>query len=440
MNRQKAIAWLYGEMPQLEEAGVLPRETAAALKAHYGPITIRSRRSAALLLFSVLGAASIGLGVILLLAHNWEQLSRPMRTVLSFLPLVAGQTLAGWTLLRRPGSLAWREGSAMAMALAVGASISLISQTYQIQGSMSGFLLAWILLGGPLIHFFNASGVALLYMAGLTGWAVAAQAEGGHALLFWPLAALLAPHIWRAHKQDPEGPRMRLLSWGLCGAASIATGFVIERSMPGVWIVVYSALFSAMLLAGRGPFRAVRFNAFHIAGFIGSAALTLILTFDGVWRHVGWNHYRSGDGYHPWAAWQDYGLALALLAGAALMLVRSASRKDWIATASGGLAALAAIGFSACSMDVPSGVIIGGFNLYALFWGATILLVGLDRNELYTINAGMAVISMLIIVRFFDADLSFTVRGILFIALGIAFLGANVALVRRTATRKGAIT
>jgi uncharacterized membrane protein len=39
-------------------------------------------------LFSILGAALMGSGIILLLAHNWDQLSRVMRTVISFAPLV----------------------------------------------------------------------------------------------------------------------------------------------------------------------------------------------------------------------------------------------------------------------------------------------------------------------------------------------------------------
>jgi hypothetical protein len=433
MNRKKAIAWLYGEIPELEKAGVLSRETAEQLQAHYGPVTIQSRRSVALMLFSILGAASIGLGIILLLAHNWDALGRPVRTLLSFMPLVAGQVVAGWTLLRRPDSPAWREGSGMFLALAIGACISLISQTYHIEGDTSAFLLTWIVLAGPLVYVLNASAVALLYIAGITCWAGAVQYEGSQALLFWPLAAFLAPHIWRAYKHDPDGPRVRLLSWGLCAALPIATGLVLERSMPGVWIIVYSGLLCTLWLAGRGPFGAVRLNAFRVAGFIGSAALTLILTYEEVWREVGWRHYRYGGGYHAWAAWQDYGLALAALIGVVVLVVQGLKRKDWFAAVPAGLALLAVLGFAASAEDIPANIIMGAFNVYALILGAAILLTGLDRDELLTVNAGMAVLSMLIILRFFDADISFTIRGILFIILGFAFLGVNMALVRRKA-------
>jgi len=438
MSRRKAIAWLYGEFAELNAAGILSVEIIEQLRAHYGPVSIRSKRSTALLLFSILGAASIGLGIILLLAHNWNTLGRPIRTVLSFMPLMAGQALVWWTLLCRSRSTPWREGSGVFLALAVGACISLISQTYHIKGDMSTFLLTWIILGGPLVYVLDSTAVALLYLAGTTCWAAAVQFEHSQALLFWPLAAFLAPHIWQAFKNNPEGPRVQLLSWGLCVALPFATGFVLERTMPGLWLVVYSGLFCTLLLAGRGPFRAVRLNAFHLAGFLGVAVMTLILTYDGVWRDIGWNHYRHGAGYHAWLIWQDYAMALASLAGVIILAVQTVRRKDWLAAAAIGLPALAVLGFTASAQDVPAGIMVGAFNLYALILGAVIVVMGLQRDELITVNAGMALISMLIILRFFDADLTFTIRGLLFIVLGIGFLCANVAMVRRAATRKEA--
>lgn len=436
MNRKKAIAWLYGEMPGLEAAGILSGETSALLRTHYGPVNVRSNRSLALLLFSILGAASIGLGIILLLAHNWNGLGRPLRTLLSFVPLMAGQAAVWHTLLRRPDSAPWREGSAVFLALAVGACISLVSQTYHIKGDMGAFLLTWLVLGAPLIYVLNATATALLYIAGLTCWAAAVQFANGQALLFWPLAAFLAPHVWMAQRGHPGGPRVRLLSWGVCAAAPFAVGFVMEKAMPGVWIVVYSALFCGMFLAGRGLFGSARFNAFHVAGFAGVAALTLVLTYEGVWRGIGWNHFRSGPGYNSLAEWQDYLMALAALSGVALLAVRPFRGKDWLAVASAGLPVLAVLGFTASAMDAPADVIMGMFNLYALVFGAVTVVTGLERDDLVMVNAGMAMVSMLIILRFFDADLGFTVRGVLFIVLGFAFLGANLAIVRRAAARR----
>ena len=96
-------------------------------------------------------------GVLLLLAHNWEHLGRPARTVIAILPLVVSQAIAGWVLVRRGESTAWREGSAAFLALTVGATIGLISQTYQIPGDLEVFLL--LLLFNFFFPFFDHQGV-----------------------------------------------------------------------------------------------------------------------------------------------------------------------------------------------------------------------------------------------------------------------------------------
>ncbi len=433
MNRRNGVAWLYAELPRLEQAGVVPHETAARLHEYYGEAAAPSRRRVALILFSILGASSIGLGIILLLAHNWDMLSRYTRTVLAFLPLLAGQAIVAWTLMNRPRSTAWREGSGAFLTLTIGACIALISQTYHIKGDLSDFLLTWIVLAGPLVYILNATTVALLFMAGITCWAAAIQHEGSYALLFWPLAAFLSPHIWWAYKHAPEGPRTRLLTWGFCLALTVATGLVLERTMPGLWIIVYSALFCTLLLAGT---QCAHCTAFRIAGFLGSAVMTLILTYEGVWQGVGWDHYRYGFGYHPWAAWQDYCFALAGLAAVVVLAVRGVERGDWRAGLASALAVVAVLGFTASALEVSPVAVAAAFNGFALFFGGGILVLGLRNNELMTVNAGMGLLSMLIILRFFDADLSFTIRGILFIVLGLAFLAVNLVLVRRAAGHK----
>lgn len=433
MNRNRAIQWLYGELPVLEGQEILSGETAQRLREHYGPVTLRSRRQMAMLLLGILGALLIGLGIILLLAHNWNNLPRSLRTVLSFAPLLAGQMVAGWTLLRRSNSPAWREGSGLFLALAIGASISLVSQTYHIPGDMAAFLLTWVVLAAPLIYLLRATTVAMLYLAGITWWIGAARFEGGPTLVFWPLAAIFAPYVWMVHKENPEGPRIRLLSWAICAAAPVAMGLVLEHHMRGLWILAYSGLFSALLLLGRNPLKHYRNHAFYMAGFLGLIVVALVLTFKGVWRDVGWEHYRHGD----WIDLQDYILAAGCLVAGILPAVRGARQGDWFAATVGGMPVLALLGFVTSGLDYPLYLATAFFNAYLLAFGLMTLYHGLSRDKLLLVNVGMAILSLLIGVRFFDAQISFTLRGILFIILGAAFLGVNMALARRTAARKG---
>ncbi|MCK5862814.1 MAG: DUF2157 domain-containing protein [Candidatus Hydrogenedentes bacterium] len=431
MNQKRAIQWLYEELPVLEQAAVISPETILRIREHYGPVTIQSRRQLALLLLSVLGALLIGLGVILLLAHNWDTLPRTGRIILSFSPLLIGQILVGWTLLKRHNSLAWKEGSGLFLALSVGASIALISQTYHISGSMSTFLLTWIILGGPILYILNASSVALLYIVGITCWAGAVQSQGGQAVLFWFLASFLVPHVWQAYDRNAPGPRMHLLSWAICLALPIALGLVLERRMPGLWVLIYSGTFSSLFIFGRLIFKDSKLNAFTISGFIGIVILGIVFTYTSSWRHIGWWYYRSAAEYDTLGVLQDYLLVLLALTSTAVPLVRSVSSRDRLTIAAVGLPLLAIFAFSASSLGLDNSIIAAVFNLYLLCFGGIVMWYGFARERLLYINVGMIVLALLIIVRFFDAHISFTIRGILFILLGFAFLGVNLYLSRK---------
>ena len=84
--------------------GVLSTEAAEKLHHYYGDVGKRREQRTALTIFSILGSLFIGLGIMLLLAHNWYELSRSMRTILSIVSLILAQLLAGWTILNREKS------------------------------------------------------------------------------------------------------------------------------------------------------------------------------------------------------------------------------------------------------------------------------------------------------------------------------------------------
>ncbi|MBT3194588.1 MAG: DUF2157 domain-containing protein, partial [Verrucomicrobia bacterium] len=153
---KKHIKWLYSELPGLVQKGVLSEAYAHALKDHYGEVKQRSGRIIALSVCSILGASLIGAGLILLFGHNWTELSRPARTVLVILPLIAAQAGGGWCLYKGKQSVAWRESISTFIMLTIGSSIALVGQTYHIPGNLTQFLLVWMILSIPLIYIFRA--------------------------------------------------------------------------------------------------------------------------------------------------------------------------------------------------------------------------------------------------------------------------------------------
>ena len=178
MKDRKHVAWLYEQLPTLVSEGVLASEAAARLHQRYGVVEAHLGRRWAMMLFSILGATLIGSGLILLLAYNWQELSRPMRALIALAPLLIAQMLAAWVLWSKTESTAWREGVGTFLTLSIGIAIALISQTYHLGGDLGDFLLAWGVLGLPTAYLLRATVPALLYIIDITFWTSTVHARG----------------------------------------------------------------------------------------------------------------------------------------------------------------------------------------------------------------------------------------------------------------------
>ena len=73
-------------------------------------------------------------------------------------------------------------------------------------------------------------------------------------------------------------------------------------------------------------------------------------------------------------------------------------------------------------------------NLTVLALGIAIIRKGLAKLDFPTVNFGLVIISILIICRFFDTDITFALRGILFVTVGAGFFATNYLLIRKKQT------
>ena len=432
---QRSTRWLLAELPGLVARGVIDDETAERLRLHYASATAGAGRRVVLAVFAVFGALLIGGGIILLLAHNWEFLSRAARAAIVLVPLVAAQMLAGWALLRRQGSTAFREGTATFLALSLAAAIALVDQTYHTGGDLESFLWRWALLLAPLPWLLNSTTVAVIFLSALTWWAVAAKIGGAQVLLLWPLAGAVVPHLIQVLRTGKRGLRAANLQWALAIFLCVAAGLSLEYRMPGLWIVIYCALFALMIVIGTATMAedaALWRRPFETVGVLGSVVVWLILSFAEPWENVGWNHLRSGEDFHLLASWVDVALAVALPAAGIVMAWhlldtrRNGLRYLWILS----LPVVAVVWPLVAATDAEW---IGSlaFNLVLFVTGVGTIVFGVREYRLATINLGMLVIAVLVVVRFFDSHFGFVTRGLVFIAVGIGFLLANVLISRR---------
>ena len=71
------------------------------------------------------------------------------------------------------------------------------------------------------------------------------------------------------------------------------------------------------------------------------------------------------------------------------------------------------------------------FNVYLLVLSITKIASGLKRESIGSLNGGMLMLGLLIMLRFIDSDMEFLAKGITFILLGAGFLAVNVMMLRK---------
>ena len=433
------VRWLCRTLPELVGQGVIQPEVAERIRRHYGDPEMAGSTAKrwAIVLFSILGAALIGSGIILLLAHNWEALSRPIRAAISLAPLAITAALGAWLLWTERDSTAWREGAGTAQTLSVGASIALVAQTYNLGGRFDEFMLTWSLLALPVSYLLRATFPALLYLVGITVWAGSVINQPVRVLWYFLLFAAVLPFVGLSGRMNRYHPRPVLLLWVLAITLCIGTGLTLERVCfrQGTWPVLFGGLFAVLYMVGVrwwGGGAAVWQRPLQNVGALGAVGLALVLSFDDVWSTSVWGYYRESPG--ALGVGLQMATAMFFPIAALAFWVWSWIRKAWCEVILGAVAPLAALGWIA-AVYKPAVVSAVLFNMYLLVLGIGTLVIGFRNRRLGTVNAGMAVLAAVILCRFFDSNLNFLVRGIGFILIGIGFFVANLMLLRR----KGAV-
>jgi len=426
------IKWLYRELSDLIAKGILSQESADKLRQHYGEVKSTTKTTAMLIILGTLGSLLIGLGIILLLAHNWEQFSRFTRAVISFLPLVLGQYLALWVLQKKPQSGALKEGAATFLSLMVGASISLISQTYNFPADASTFILAWMFLIIPITYLMQASIPAAIYLIGITIWSGIQSNDPVKAILFWPLAAIVLPHFIWALRQKIYALRTTILSFVAMVCILFGASFSLGRTWPCAWVIIFSSLYSIFYSLGWLKVNGATTNwqrPLRLVGALGLFILTLTFTFRHFWLSLGSFCHLDKSRVFGIGVLLDYMLTIAIIATAIALFYYNLKRKNSMVALFTAVPLLAIITYMIKDPTVFFTLLI--FNVYLLTLCIRQITTGFRNNNLSVVNTGMLMLAILIMARFFDSDINFVMKGLAFIVIGIGFLAVNFKLARR---------
>lgn len=421
------------ELQELVEANIITLEKAEEIK-HYFAQKKSKPDNRLTIVFGILGALLVGLGIILIIAHNWDDLNKVTKLFIAFLPLAVGQVICAFSIFKRPNSVAWREASSTFLFFAIASSISIVSQVYNIHGNLGRFLLVWMLLSLPIIYTSRSSVASLLYWIGITWYACEVsyfQYPQQTAYYYWLLVAAAITHYWRLMVSSATSNFTIFHHWLIPLGLTISIG-MFGRDADGLMVVCYLILFSIFVSIAQCDFlsgRKIISNGYLVIGSLGTIALSLFLTFNTYWDWI------SKDN-STWGKSEASIVLIVLVLIATVLMFVLLRNKQWhqlkiksytyiffvlLAIVGSGLPALAQI----------------LANLAVLALAVFIMRDGAEKESLGLLNYGLLTIAALIACRFFDTELSFVLRGLLFIGLGVAFFAANYWLIQKKKQKKG---
>lgn len=417
---------LIKELPELVRNDVISDKVSQNIQKYYEGKGASSSNKL-FIVFGVLGAALIGIGILLILAHNWDDFSRVVKTIIAFTPLLIGQLCVGYSLLKKKGRT-WKEASGTFLFFGIGISMALISQVYNIPGDFGTYLLTWVVLSLPLIYLLKSNSLALLHVVFLTYYSCEyGYGFGGYnpsPWLYFPLIFAVLPFYFNLLKQDATKNMVAILHWILPLSSIIVLGSFIKTEwefLPLMYIILFGLIYnigsSSILKQER-----LRRNGYLVLGSLGTVILLLIMSFKDIWKELSFEVLMDS---------QEFYIVVALFVTAISVMMYSINKRK--KNEHSNLFKYVFVVFTILFfVGITSpGIATIGVNVLVFVLGIIAIKKGTDEQHFGVLNYGLLTITTLIICRFFDTDLSFVVRGLLFVVIGVGFFLANYIMLKQ---------
>jgi uncharacterized membrane protein len=363
--------------------GIVSAEQAAAIRDRYA-VAGEEPRGRATVALAVIGAVTVGVGVIGFVAANWDGMSNGVRLAL-LTATVAGAYAAAYHLRERTG-VAPRLGEALYLVgvLCFGASLFLVGQMYNVEAHDPLALLLWA--GGAVATALvvRSRAVAVASVLIFTAWigfefGVALDGAGGDTFAAFPVVALLyGSALYGLSTGAQERLRDRAID-GL-GFPETGRGVGLALGAGGVFVFTFSEATDELVRAGD-----------EIRGFLlGGFALIAVLAFAGA---------------------------------AALALCRRPSGRY---EASVLAVAVAAAVFATLGGDDDVWALVFNVVFAAVALGA--VYAGYLCEEPWLVNVGVLLVAIDIVARYFDVFWSALPRSLGLIVAGLLVLGIAFVL------------
>lgn len=421
-EEHKYIKWLNIQADMWVKMGFISNEQNNMIIDFYKDNNYPKKQDVLPMILAIIGSILVGLGTILLIGKNWELLSRGTRLIISIIPFLIGFSFAFWFVTKNPNKF-YLESSGIFISISIIAGLGLVGQTYHVVSPAQSLYLASAIISIPFIYLIQSTLSGIAYVV-LICIAAALSPKVSPDTLFFEgliLILLLVPYILnkknKASSFELEWLKGIMLFSGIIlifSTASTEVFFFEKFSVYGLFLIACSdqKLYNSNFMKYLGIF-------------------IIFAIFFGFTLEYRWKYLEFHFDLDQWI------ILLFLLLSTLILMYKSYQEHHKVSYLQFVMVPLLSIVYNFLpSTESLKNIFFWGFNaaffitaIYYFFTGYKSMTQ--ENSGILKANMGLLLILVIISKWFFDMEISFLARGLLFIILGISFLIFNFIFSRQ---------
>jgi len=413
------------EIDNLLKNNLIDNNVATKLNSYYQKIKKQwqTKRSNFLtLMFSIIGAILIGLGIITFASINWNNFSRSLQTVISLLPILLSSSAVIYFVYKQINNQKYKEALSVLYTASVINAIILICKINNISRDYSRFLISGILTL-PIVYVLDS--VILIPVFITMIFASYHEINFNNLILknfFFTIELfLIAPRIFFITKQNISSKISCFLGVITSIGLLIYTDFLIN--CVDIYSRVYDYLFlmALFLFCLANIFSHNKKNFFYYISWCSEIFLLFYTYISSFSADIFFKIYCMKNLDKINLITQILFFIFSVFVILFCIFVFTKNKNKYLRTK---IIIFALLFLSSLSGNFTLVKYIA--NLVILIIGSAQIYLGINQNALKNINSGLFLICLIILARFFDSDLSPGFKSIIFILIGCLFFTVNI--------------
>ena len=392
----------------------------------------QKNRQTLIIIFSVIASILTAVGLILIFVTYWEKMPIFIKTVLSFLPMLAGQGAAIYTLKEKKGKIAWCEGASVLWSAGVIASVALIDNIYQLPTTFAECFLIDLILILPIVHILDAATPLFFFFGGVCYLAIMEFFYNDAAHIAISIALLAAGSIYPIiYRKRTDEARLMISLWltVIAGLIVLLNDLIVIRENDFAIMTCITSACLSLFVVDRGQKMSLPFRPL---GLIGTMVTMLTMTM-----------MSDPSGYTRSAAYDKNELVrmfipvfIAIAALIAMIIIRSGSIiKDKLRALFCGFTViniLSVLAFIVFFITENNALLHIASVMTAFCASASLIAMGIIRNKFPELNIGLlSAIAIIIYIIVQLAEINILSAGILLVVFGSMLFTVNLLLSKK---------